>query len=195
MEVSTAKQKLILDKATELFLAHGIFQVSMDRIAQETPASKMTIYKYFKDKDGLVEATVLAFVARLTEQLNKLVQDSDTPVEAIMELFNFSPAQTISEQFIGDLTSGYPELVEKLLKDSQEFFFTTFQELIYRAQVAGAVRREISAHVITLCILAIKEFLAKPGQFPKGGKQVEEQVRTIFLYGILLPEEEKSSKL
>ena len=43
----------ILDATTRLFLRDGIKKVTMDEIAESAKASKMTVYKYFSDKDTL----------------------------------------------------------------------------------------------------------------------------------------------
>ncbi len=200
--MATSKKELILTRATELFLAQGPSQVTMDHIAKQTPVSKMTIYKYFKDKESLVEAAVRGLIDKFARQLEELIEQAPTPVVAIEQLFSFKPEPEISGELILDLTEHYPQLVADLLSGSQKFFFGSFQELIHRAQREGIIRRELSPHVIVLCLLAIKEFFAKPGRFHQHSEMLllGEQVSTIFLHGILqnpgdLPEAAERGKL
>ncbi len=44
----------ILNAAVDLFLNQGIKKTTMDEVAEEASASKVTVYKYFKDKDNLL---------------------------------------------------------------------------------------------------------------------------------------------
>jgi AcrR family transcriptional regulator len=48
----------ILDTAEELFYLRGISAVGIAEVAEVAEASKMSIYKYFRSKEGLVEATL-----------------------------------------------------------------------------------------------------------------------------------------
>jgi AcrR family transcriptional regulator len=52
MSVHKKAQK-ILDATALLFLRDGVKKVTMDEIAESAKASKVTIYKYFADKDAL----------------------------------------------------------------------------------------------------------------------------------------------
>ncbi len=55
---SPKKRQLVLDAATELFMAHGYGAVSMDAIARAAGVSKATLYAYFNSKDKLF-ATII----------------------------------------------------------------------------------------------------------------------------------------
>lgn len=46
-------QERILDATTNLFLRDGVKKIAMDEIADNAGVSKVTIYKYFTDKDTL----------------------------------------------------------------------------------------------------------------------------------------------
>jgi AcrR family transcriptional regulator len=54
----------ILDTAYELFSAHGIRAVGVDRIIAESGVAKMSLYRHFSSKNELV----LAFLARREER-------------------------------------------------------------------------------------------------------------------------------
>jgi AcrR family transcriptional regulator len=56
----------ILDTAGQLFYRKGIRTVSVDAIAKEAGTNKMTLYKYFASKDGLVAE----YLRRLTAELD-----------------------------------------------------------------------------------------------------------------------------
>ncbi|WP_139139209.1 TetR/AcrR family transcriptional regulator [Sphingobium phenoxybenzoativorans] len=52
------KRERILDAARDRFLAEGFSAASMDRIAEEAGASKMTLYRHFKSKEALFLAAI-----------------------------------------------------------------------------------------------------------------------------------------
>ena len=49
-------RKKILDVASELFYQEGLRAVGVDTIVEKADVAKMTLYKYFKSKDELIEA-------------------------------------------------------------------------------------------------------------------------------------------
>lgn len=61
-EPRPARQR-ILDTAFELFYAHGVRGVGVDRVISESGVAKATLYKHFPSKDDLV----LAYLDRVDE--------------------------------------------------------------------------------------------------------------------------------
>lgn len=76
----------LLDTAADLFSAHGIRAVPVDRIVQESGVSKMTLYRHFPAKDDLVAAT-------LTER--------DAPLRALLEAVAAQAGTTPRAQLLG----------------------------------------------------------------------------------------------
>lgn len=71
MDTKTAKYNALLETAKALFFRHGIRRVTIEEICAESKVSKVTFYKYFKDKNDLIriirdELTQIGF-ARLDE--------------------------------------------------------------------------------------------------------------------------------
>lgn len=62
-ESDSPKRLLVLDAATDLFIAHGYGAVSMDAIARAASVSKATLYAYFRSKDQLF-ATIITEACR-----------------------------------------------------------------------------------------------------------------------------------
>lgn len=64
---SRTAQSRILEAARTLFFEHGVAAVTTDMLAKAAKTSKMTLYKYFPNKDELLEAVVEKEVARIYE--------------------------------------------------------------------------------------------------------------------------------
>ncbi|MCP4398415.1 MAG: helix-turn-helix transcriptional regulator [bacterium] len=54
-----AKQQQIVKTAKDLFFQHGVRRVAVEEIYRKANVSKITFYKYFRDKFALVEHIVL----------------------------------------------------------------------------------------------------------------------------------------
>ena len=63
----------ILIKATDMFLTLGFKSVTMDEIATEMGISKKTIYKYFSNKELLIEESTQLVHKEVIETIEKIV--------------------------------------------------------------------------------------------------------------------------
>ena len=83
-EASEKIGDLILDAATEMFLAHGFGATSIDAVAQRLRISKRTFYHRFADKETLFAAVVHRIVDRLRPAADvPLIEGAD--LRAILE--------------------------------------------------------------------------------------------------------------
>jgi AcrR family transcriptional regulator len=121
------KEKIIT-KAGEMFLKLGFKSITMDDIAGEMCISKKTIYKYFCNKEILIEESVLL----IHKQVHQLIEDAISKnYNAIEE--NFEIRRMFAELFkssdtspIFQLKKHYPEVYNNTLKfqiDECEFCF------------------------------------------------------------------------
>lgn len=65
----------ILSAARSLFFEFGVQAVTTDMLAKSAKTSKMTLYKYFPNKEELLEAVVMREVARIYEPSKVEVND------------------------------------------------------------------------------------------------------------------------
>src|SRR4029079_12219276 len=75
--------ELILDAATQMFLANGFGATSIDAVAQHLRMSKRTFYHRFPDKEALFAAVVHRIIERLRPAANiPLIEGAD--LEAVL---------------------------------------------------------------------------------------------------------------
>lgn len=111
------KEKII-KKAGELFLKLGFKSITMDDIAGEMCISKKTIYKYFCNKEILVEESTNYMHKEIHGTINTILELN---LNAIAE--NFKIREMFSEMFqssvdsspIYQLKKHYPEIYEKVM--------------------------------------------------------------------------------
>ncbi len=82
----TRSRALILDAATNVFLAEGYTAATVDQVAQSAGVAKRTIYNLYVDKAALFRATILRSIAIADAFTSTLVHDVRTVVDPVAEL-------------------------------------------------------------------------------------------------------------
>ena len=100
----------IISKATELFLKLGFKSVTMDDIACEMCISKKTIYKYFGNKEELIEVGTTAIQQQIEQTIDTIVSKE---YNAIVE--NFEIRKMFNEMFKSAATSPLYQLKKHYL--------------------------------------------------------------------------------
>jgi AcrR family transcriptional regulator len=139
------KEKIIA-RASEMFLKLGFKSITMDDIAGDMCISKKTIYKYFCNKEVLVEES--------TETIhNQIHQIIDTIVEknynAIQE--NFEIRSMFKEMFksydtspVYQLKKHYPEIHQKVMTREINECNKCFRQNIEKGIAQGLYRAELN---------------------------------------------------
>ncbi|WP_264565778.1 TetR/AcrR family transcriptional regulator [Flavobacterium sp. N3904] len=139
----------IISKASDLFLKLGFKSVTMDDIAGEMCISKKTIYKYFCNKEVLIEES--------TEMVHKEVHGIiDTIVaknyNAIEE--NFEIRKMFKEMFqatdtspLYQLKKHYPEIYQKVMSREIDECNLCFKQNIEKGIAQELYRKDLSVDV------------------------------------------------
>ncbi|UQD55768.1 TetR/AcrR family transcriptional regulator [Flavobacterium sp. K5-23] len=145
------KEKIIA-KASELFLKLGFKSITMDDIACEMCISKKTIYKYFCNKEVLVEETTALIHKEVHQTIDKIVSMDYNAIEE-----NFKIRKMFSEMFksssetspIYQLKKHYPEIFEKVMLREVDECSKCFRQNIEKGIENGFYRKElkIDTHV------------------------------------------------
>ncbi len=85
--VDTGKRAAIVAAAWELFLAHGVSAVGMEAVAASAGVSKVTLYRHFADKAGLLEAGALVEMERIETAQGVAADDGDLDVAERLRRF------------------------------------------------------------------------------------------------------------
>lgn len=139
------KDKIIL-KAKEMFLKLGFKSITMDDIAGEMCISKKTIYKYFANKELLIEESVQIIHKEVNEIIIEIIAKDFNAIEE-----NFEIRRMFDDMFkstdtspIYQLKKHYPEVYEKVLKYQVEMCQSCFRENIEKGIAQGLYRKEIN---------------------------------------------------
>ncbi|MCZ8169304.1 transcriptional regulator, TetR family [Flavobacterium fontis] len=138
------KEKII-KKATEMFLKLGFKSVTMDDIACEMCISKKTIYKYFSNKEKLIEEGTEVVHQKIHMLMDEVVAQNHNAIAENFEIrkmfkemfqsFDHSPAYQLKKH--------YPEIYEKMMANEIQDCSQLFTQNIEKGIAEGLYRPEV----------------------------------------------------
>ena len=87
--VSSDKRQHIIETAYTLFKRAGFHATGIDRIIAEADVAKMTMYRHFPNKDGLIVEVLEYRAKRFDHQLDRLAEASTSPKRKIETIFGW----------------------------------------------------------------------------------------------------------
>ena len=134
----------IIKKATDMFLKLGFKSVTMDDIACEMCISKKTIYKYFSNKEMLIEEGTEVIHQKIHMLMDEVIAQNHN---AIAE--NFQMREMFKEMFKSfdhspayQLKKHYPEIYHKMMANEIEDCSYVFRQNIEKGIAQGLYRPE-----------------------------------------------------
>lgn len=137
------KEKII-KKATDMFLKLGFKSVTMDDIACEMCISKKTIYKYFSNKEKLIEEGTEVVHQKIHAVMDEVIAKEYNAIEENFEIrkifkemfqsFDHSPAYQLKKH--------YPEIYQKMMENEIEDCSNVFGQNIEKGIKEGLYRQD-----------------------------------------------------
>jgi len=139
----------IIKKATDMFLKLGFKSVTMDDIACEMCISKKTIYKYFSNKETLIEEGTEVIHQKIHTLMDDVIAKNHN---AIVE--NFEIRKMFKEMFPSfdhspayQLKKHYPEIYQKMMANEIEDCSYVFRQNIEKGIAEGLYRPETDIEI------------------------------------------------
>ncbi len=140
----------IVNKATNMFLKLGFKSVTMDDIACEMCISKKTIYKFFANKELLIEEGTDKIQNQIVETIGKIVENKHNAIEE-----NFEICKMFGDMFndvdsspIYQLKKHYPEIHQKIISRQAKICELFFAENLKKGMSEGLYRNSINIDTI-----------------------------------------------
>lgn len=143
------KEKIIA-KASDLFLKLGFKSVTMDDIAGEMCISKKTIYKYFCNKEVLIEESTSMVHRQVHEIIDSIVAKNYNAIQEnfeIREMFRDMFKNNMDTSPIYQLKKHYPEIYQNVLSHEIEQCTQYFRENIKKGINEKLYRPDINIDV------------------------------------------------
>ena len=142
------KEKII-NKAKDMFLRLGFKSITMDDIAGEMCISKKTIYKYFANKELLIQESTQVLHKEVHEIITEIISRDYNAIEE-----NFQIRKMFADMFkstdtspIYQLKKHYPEVYEKAIEYQVQECESCFKQNIEKGIAQGLYRKDINIEV------------------------------------------------
>jgi AcrR family transcriptional regulator len=146
----------ILQKSLELFLKYGIREMSNQRLVESLGISTKTVYKYFTNKEELLEEILHLYHGKQYEMLKNL------PLEQNVACLFFDVWQIaveteykVNKVFYQDLHYYYPELEKKVNAVIGKRFEEHFLSILHRGIKQGDFRKDIIPEVVLQSVFVL----------------------------------------
>jgi len=134
----------IIKKATDMFLKLGFKSVTMDDIAGEMCISKKTIYKYFSNKEKLIEEGTEVVHQKIHTLMEDVIAQNHNAIKEnfqMREMFK-QMFQSFDQSPAYQLKKHYPEIYEKMMANEIEDCSRFFRSNIEKGITEGLYRKE-----------------------------------------------------
>ena len=165
----------ILDGAATVFVASGE-QASMNQVAEAAGVARATVYRYFPNRDALLDELIRIALQAVDQRLTSARIDEVAPEEGVARLVR--ALVEIGDPFVllaRERTRSNPEQYERKL-------IMPMRRLFERAQTMGDIRGDISARRLSESVVGlIIGMLASPA--PLGKDDLIATITTLFVDG------------
>jgi len=192
--VKSKKHQQIIDTARDLFWHHGVRRVSVEEICQTAGVSKMTFYKYFKNKIDLIlfilEKLYLEGIARYKGIMAQNIPYSEKIKEVIQMKLEIT--RDISQDMLKDwMQDSIPEVAE-LMQRIQRENFQLFLDDMVAAQNKGEIRKGINPQFILYFLNKMREIAGDEQliNMYDSTQSLTAELVNFFFYGILTEQSE-----
>lgn len=173
----------ILQKTLPYFLKHGIRKMSNQKLVELLGISTKTIYKHFKNKEGLLEEVLYLHHAQQQETLKSFpTAHSVACVFFDMWLTGVEREYNVNNAFFQDLHYYYPELEKKIEAVAHKKYAQHISRLMKRGIEEGSFRSDIIPEVVFENINAQYMAITRSEQFKRFNLSAEKiMLNTITL--------------
>ena len=182
------KRKALIETAKGLFLRHGFRRVTVEEICRKAQVSKMTFYKYFRNKTDLAKAFYLESHEQGMEEYRG-VMNREIPfaekVELLVQL-RLQRTEDISKEFVQEMVqhrhAGLLEFMEKKGREAIAEMIRDFQ----KAAEKGEIRQNINPLFITYFFERMQDMIAdeRLQNLYENEQELLMELTNFFFYGL-----------
>jgi AcrR family transcriptional regulator len=152
----------IMDAGLEQFIRFGLRRSTVDDVAKRAGVSRVTVYRRFRNKDGLVSACLMRESRRFLNRLDAAVEDLPRMEDRVVEGFVVTLRAIQSHPLMGGLLRLEPEVVLPFFTTESGAVLIAMREHLARHfREAGDVAGD-PGPVAELMVRVVVSFLLNP---------------------------------
>ena len=174
----------IIETSLAQFLKHGIREMSIQKLVEPLGISTKTVYKYFKNKEELLEEALHLHYAQQFQMLEERTADQKV-VPLLLDIWYkaFELEYKVTNTFFQDLNYYYPELERKIQIAISAKFTKQLLNIIQKGINEGVFQDNINPEVIMEGIYVLYDATIRTERFkPFRVSPLEILLNTIVVY-------------
>jgi len=188
LEINNQKHKAILETAQRLFWKFGFRKVTIEEICKESNVSKMTFYKFFKNKPDLAKKVISVIMDKAMLGYNEIIKMDIPFSEKVTKqlILKHEMTNEISKEFVMDIFSDDKLGLKEHWQSYADKFSIAIVEDFKHAQKMGWIRKDLNLDFILYYQKKIIEMAYDPEinkMYGSLGELIME-ITNMFFFGI-----------
>ena len=143
------KYQNLINTARELFFKHGTKRVTIEEICEKADVSKMTFYKFFRNKDDLATKILSELKNRIFNEQNEIMNQNIPFIDKIKGILNhfIMTSEELEDIFLDEMSGTNEAFVNffSTLKNNSNQLMVDF---IKQGQQEGVIRKSLKPELI-----------------------------------------------
>lgn len=185
-----------VSKAKELFWKYGIKRVTIEEICTETPVSKMTFYKFFKNKNELAEFILEEIMREGIEKYMDVMKLNIPYPEKIKQfiLLKHELTKGVSDEFLKDILQDGDQDLQKKMQSYRDKSTALIMSDLKKAQREGWIRKDLNLEFLLYMLNDLNNKLFDPNleNLYANKHDLIIELANYFFYGIMNEKDESA---
>ena len=136
------KVKEYIVRIEKLFISKGIKNVTMDMISQELGISKKTLYKYFKNKEDVVEKVVCSSMDQIPEKAEIIQKEGGNAIDILLKVSKMAVELAFRYNSVNlfEFEKYYPRLFNRFMERKEEALVALIIQNMVQGEEEGIYR-------------------------------------------------------
>lgn len=191
MSTEQPSQERILQAATRLFLEQSVRKTSAEEVAFQAGVTRVTVYRYFTDKKGLVRAVSQRIGAIFQRAAKASRGRSIDEIDACLnqlgrELSELGSGNTFA--LFDEVHRLYPDVYEEFRQTREAAIDTILQQALAAAKRDGSLRKGLNQEVVrAVFVSGVVRLIETPSLISVSvpPEEIVSTVTMVFRHGIL----------
>jgi len=192
-DIEADRRKKLSERIIEIFFREGVSSQTMEGVADKAGVSKRTLYKYFPNKEQLIDSVIMSKLESVETEMLGLMK-SDLPfAERILGFFGIVEKyiKPMANKLIRDVITNAPWIWAKIDKFRHDRLLIHLKTILGEGKEKGLLRADLELELVFPMYIAIIEQVGRPEFFLQHDVQPSAVIKTlisILLGGILSDE-------
>ncbi|MCH8012245.1 MAG: TetR/AcrR family transcriptional regulator [Candidatus Marinimicrobia bacterium] len=192
-KIQSPKFNQLMKTAEDLFMQYGIRRVSIEEICKTANVSKMTFYKFFRNKNDLALRLIINMLDEGQVAFDDIMSQNIPFAEKISQFIQLKLdyGKRFSKEFYQDIIGYTPEIHDLVLERSQQGI-QQMKDLFREAQQKGELKKDLNLEFLSFMIDHLLELREDPrllSIFPNMYELTRDWLN-LFFYGVMAQDEQ-----